>query len=124
MRVDAGICPGRARPPLELYTAHSHRIIAEQFARQERGKCVLHQIHKFIDGMQVLQDRQHQMDAALVRTMKARRQLSHQLLLGEVLPQLRFAVKGADLKKRIESLIDREYMCRDPSNHELYNYVA
>ena len=73
---------------------------------------------------QVQQDRQHQMDAALVRTMKARRQISHQLLLGEVMPQLRFSVRAADLKKRIEGLIEREYMARDPRDHELYNYVA
>ena len=73
---------------------------------------------------QVMQDRQHQMDAALVRTMKARKQLSHQLLIGEVMPQLKFNVKASDLKKRIEGLIDREYMCRDATTHDLYNYVA
>jgi Cullin protein neddylation domain len=75
-------------------------------------------------AVQVLQDRQHQMDAALVRTMKARRQISHQLLIGEVLPQLRFNVRAADLKKRIEGLIEREYMARHAQDYELYNYVA
>jgi cullin 4 len=73
---------------------------------------------------QVLQDRQHQIDAALVRTMKARRQISHQLLIGEVMPQLRFSVKAADLKKRIEGLIEREYMARDANDYETYNYMA
>ena len=30
----------------------------------------------------------------------------------------------ADLKKRIESLIDRDYMERDKDNSNQYNYVA
>lgn len=38
--------------------------------------------------------------------------LSHKLLMGELMQQLRFPVKGPDLKKRIESLIEREYMVR------------
>jgi cullin-4 len=30
----------------------------------------------------------------------------------------------ADLKKRIESLIDREYLERDDSDSQIYNYLA
>ena len=30
----------------------------------------------------------------------------------------------ADLKKRIESLIDREYLERDKNNATIYNYLA
>jgi hypothetical protein len=40
----------------------------------------------------VLQDRFHQIDAAVVRIMKARKALSHNLLLGELAAQLRFPV--------------------------------
>lgn len=54
-----------------------------------------------------------QIDAAIVRVMKTRKTLSHKLLVGELLVQLKFPVRGADLKKRIESLIDREYLARD-----------
>ncbi|GLC45097.1 hypothetical protein PLESTB_001467900 [Pleodorina starrii] len=73
---------------------------------------------------QVLQDRQYQIDAALVRIMKTRKTLSHKLLVAEALQQLKFPLKAADLKKRIESLIDREYMARDPSDANVYNYLA
>ena len=38
--------------------------------------------------------------------------------------QLKFPVKPPDLKKRIESLIDRDYMERDKDNPQQYNYVA
>ena len=38
--------------------------------------------------------------------------------------QLKFPVKASDLKKRIESLIDREYLERDAANPQVYNYLA
>jgi cullin-4 len=72
----------------------------------------------------VLQDRQHQIDAAVVRVMKTRRTLGHKLLVGELVAQLRFPIQAADLKKRIESLIDREYLERDAADPQVYNYVA
>ncbi|CRK95544.1 CLUMA_CG009009, isoform A [Clunio marinus] len=122
----------------------------------------------------VYQDRQYQIDAAVVRIMKMRKTLSHNLLISELYKQLSFPVKSngrisfyggpplvhgqsegpwtdgrsmdsrkvhgqsegpwtvgnstpagpADLKKRIESLIDRDYMERDKDNQNQYNYVA
>ncbi|CAG9137007.1 unnamed protein product [Plutella xylostella] len=67
---------------------------------------------------------QYLIDAAIVRVMKMRKQLSHNLLISELYNQLKFPVKPADLKKRIESLIDRDYMERDKDNPNQYNYVA
>jgi len=72
----------------------------------------------------VFQDRQYQIDAAIVRIMKMRKTLTHNLLITELYEQLKFPVKPADLKKRIESLIDRDYMERDASNTNSYQYVA
>ena len=37
--------------------------------------------------------------------------------------QLKFPAKPVDLKKRIESLIEREYLERD-ANPSIYNYLA
>jgi len=72
----------------------------------------------------VFQDRQYQIDAAIVRIMKMRKTLTHNLLITELYNQLNFPVKPADLKKRIESLIDRDYMERDKDTTNQYNYVA
>ena len=41
----------------------------------------------------VFQDRQYQVDAAIVRIMKTRKSLSHTLLINELLTQLKFPVK-------------------------------
>eukprot|EP00794_Sanderia_malayensis_P011107 gene11107-12276_t len=72
----------------------------------------------------VFQDRQYQVDAAIVRIMKTRKSLTHNLLLAELYNQVKFPVKPADVKKRIESLIDRDYMERDKDNPNQYHYVA
>ena len=42
---------------------------------------------------QVFQDRQYQIDAAIVRIMKMRRTLPHNLLVSETCDQLRFPMK-------------------------------
>eukprot|EP01104_Vermistella_antarctica_P009983 TRINITY_DN2631_c0_g1_i2.p1 TRINITY_DN2631_c0_g1~~TRINITY_DN2631_c0_g1_i2.p1 ORF type:complete len:553 (+),score=165.07 TRINITY_DN2631_c0_g1_i2:809-2467(+) len=73
---------------------------------------------------EVFQDRQYQVDAAIVRIMKTRKQLKHTLLIAELLAQLKFPLKVDDIKRRIESLIEREYLERDPSDSQLYHYLA
>jgi cullin-4 len=72
----------------------------------------------------VFQDRQYQIDAAIVRIMKARKTLTHALLMSELFQQLKFPLKPPDLKKRIESLIDREYLERDQGSSSVYRYLA
>lgn len=76
--------------------------------------------------MQVEEDRKPLIEAAVVRIMKARRVLDHNSIITEVTRQLnaRFAPTPAVIKKRIESLIDREFLERDPSDRRLYRYMA
>ena len=73
---------------------------------------------------EVFRDRQYQVDAVVVRTMKARKRLSHNELISELMVQLKFPARTADLKKRIESLIEREYLERDNDDSTVYNYLA
>ena len=73
----------------------------------------------------VTEDRSNAIEAAIVRIMKARKTLPHQQLLSEVLAQLSFFEPEARIiKKRIEALIDREYLERSPDNPGVYNYLA
>ena len=73
----------------------------------------------------VEEDRSHVIEACIVRTMKARKTLAHQQLVGEVFSQLSlFRPDGKVIKKRIEALIEREYLERDPDQPNTYKYLA
>lgn len=74
----------------------------------------------------VEEDRRHLVEAAIVRIMKARKALSHNDLIAEVTRQLsvRFNPSPQFVKKRVESLIEREYLERSEDDHRVYNYVA
>eukprot|EP00753_Platysulcus_tardus_P005775 PLAT13692.1.p1 GENE.PLAT13692.1~~PLAT13692.1.p1 ORF type:complete len:740 (+),score=386.09 PLAT13692.1:52-2271(+) len=74
----------------------------------------------------VEEGRRHQIEAALVRIMKARRQLEHSLLVAEATKQLssRFVPSPSSIKKRIESLIEREYLERTEEDRRTYRYLA
>jgi len=74
----------------------------------------------------VQEDRRQLVEAAVVRIMKTRTTLPHNDLIAEVTKQLssRFTPKPADVKKRIESLIDREYLERSEEDRKVYNYLA
>eukprot|EP01031_Cornospumella_fuschlensis_P028709 gene28709-34657_t len=64
-------------------------------------------------------------EAAIVRIMKARKQLSHAQLIGDVLGQMAFFKPDPrDVKKHIESLIDREFLERDKESPSIYKYLA
>ncbi|VDP29042.1 unnamed protein product [Schistosoma mattheei] len=56
--------------------------------------------------------------------MKTRKTIDHNSLLSEVYKQLQFPLKASDVKKRIENLIERDYMKRDSSNAATYHYVS
>ena len=72
----------------------------------------------------VSRDRLYLIDAVLVRIMKARKTILHQALIPQVMEQVKVPAQSSDVKKRIESLIEREYMERDTKDHNRYNYLA
>jgi len=73
---------------------------------------------------EIAQQRRHQMDAAIVRIMKARRTFSVVELLGEVIQQLqaRFQPDPKQIKKRIEVLISQDYLERDEDDRNTLIY--
>ncbi|KAF9178540.1 Cullin-3 [Haplosporangium sp. Z 767] len=70
--------------------------------------------------------RRHVIEASIVRVMKNRKTLDHNNLVTEVISQLqgRFHPTPSLIKKRIEALIDREYLERAPGDRTVYNYMA
>ncbi|XP_058450811.1 cullin-3-B isoform X2 [Malaya genurostris] len=72
------------------------------------------------------EDRKHEIEAAIVRIMKARKKMAHNLLVSDVTTQLksRFMPSPVIIKKRIEGLIEREYLARTPEDRKVYVYLA
>ncbi|KAI2508978.1 cullin-like protein [Fragilaria crotonensis] len=88
--------------------------ILKKATKEERDKVV--------EG--VSRDRLYLIDAVLVRIMKARKTILHQQLIPQVLEQVKVPAQPSDIKQRIESLIEREYMERDEKDRTRYNYLA
>ncbi|CAO1615339.1 unnamed protein product [Parajaminaea phylloscopi] len=74
----------------------------------------------------VEEERKNQVEACIVRVMKDRKTMGHNELMNEVVRQLagRFNPSPALVKKRIESLIDRDYLERNSEEKNVYNYLA
>lgn len=72
------------------------------------------------------EDRKHMVEATIVKVMKTRRKIEHNALIAEATKILsqKFNPDPTMIKKRIESLIDREYMERDTEDRRFYKYIA
>ncbi|XP_062517542.1 cullin-2-like [Corticium candelabrum] len=79
------------------------------------------QTHSAID-----EDRKLYLQAAVVRIMKSRKALKHNLLIQEVIAQARarFSPSIALIKKCIEALIDKQYLERREDSKDEYHYLA
>lgn len=66
------------------------------------------------------------LESVIVRVMKARRHMEHNALVAEVtrMVSTRFLPQPVDIKKRVEALIERDYLERGADNMAMYSYVA
>jgi len=71
------------------------------------------------------EERKSVMEACIVRIMKHRKHMSHNDLVHEVSLQLspKFHPEPLSIKKRVEHLIEREYMSRG-EDRKSYDYIA
>jgi DNA-binding MarR family transcriptional regulator len=78
------------------------------------------------DHEQVMKQREFEVEAAMVRVMKARNRLDWNQLQVEVISILkeRFAPDAKMLKKRLESLIERRFFERDENDPKILIYIS
>ena len=106
----------------ETFTSQFHRVkIQQASARQGEAEPERNETKRKVD-----EDRKHEIEACIVRIMKSRKTLNHNQLVTEVVEQLnkRFQPSPAIIKKRIENLIEREYIKRSDSDRKVYVYLA
>lgn len=111
----------RREDVIKFNAAFTHRL-AKIRVNQVQLKETKAEVQETTD--RVLAERHYVVDAAVVRVMKNRKESSHNDLVAGVLGMLRFAAQPSDIKKRIEVLIEREYLERDSRDPSIYRYLA
>ena len=104
----------------EKFTSKSKRFTIPMASLDNVGQAI---------KSKVVEDRSYLIDASVVRTMKARKRMTHHALVSEVANQLQtFNARVGDIKRRIENLIEREYLARredgDGQWTKEYDYLA
>ena len=112
----AEVAPGDVFCANERFQPRSRRISVPLPPLAEKKKAI----------EEVAEDRKYSVDAAVMRIMKAKKTAAHNELIMEVVKQVagRFVAAPTFVKKRIESLIEREFLERDKENRAAYCYVA
>ena len=74
----------------------------------------------------IREDRKPEIEATIVRILKAKRKIEHNALIAEVTFALqnRFHCDPGETKRRIERLIDLEYIARDDKDRRIYRYLS
>ncbi|XP_060530108.1 cullin-3 [Cylas formicarius] len=105
----------------DSFSSKLHRVKIQTVAAKGESEPERRETRSKVD-----EDRKHEIEAAIVRIMKSRKQMPHNILVTEVTDQLRsrFLPSPVIIKKRIEGLIEREYLARTPEDRKVYTYVA
>lgn len=108
----------------EINKSFTHKLNKLNVIKQRLAKKKIDEIKQITD-----RDRRCAMDASIVRIMKVKKVMKHVDLFNEVKKQLKqysyyTNVSTKMFKKRIESLIDLEFIERDKSEQDTYHYLA
>jgi cullin 1 len=112
----------KSPPGNKINTTDTFTANAKFSCNMRKIRIPMASLDSTVNTKRVEEDRTIAIEAAIVRIMKARKTLQHQQLLSEVLAQMAFFNPNPRVvKKRIEALIDREYLERSADNAHVYN---
>eukprot|EP00048_Salpingoeca_helianthica_P017740 m.238808 g.238808 ORF g.238808 m.238808 type:complete len:733 (+) comp22043_c0_seq1:42-2240(+) len=119
---------GRDLDPTDTITvndAFSHALVRVKIAQIAVRDNQANTAAAAAAAAKVAEDRNFQIDAMVVRIMKARKTLPHAALVAEACEQLksRFVPNPAAIKRRIDNLIERDYLSRG-DDRSLIKYNA
>lgn len=72
----------------------------------------------------VMEDRQHQLDASIVRIMKRVKRAAPASLSAEIMEATKFSFSKQEISKRVASLVDREFLEKDAGDEGEIRYLA
>lgn len=104
----------------DAFTSKLHRVKIQTVTTKGESEPERKETRNKVD-----EDRKHEIEAAIVRIMKARKKLQHNVLVTEVTEQLkaRFLPSPVVIKKRIEGLIERDYLARTPEDRLVVFFI-
>ncbi|KAK2958514.1 putative Cullin [Blattamonas nauphoetae] len=101
---------------LNIQTAKGQKIRVNKYqAKEKKGEVEATNTH-------IMENREKLLEAAIVRIMKDSKTIKHSELVNQVMSEVRFPVTRPDVKEKIESLIERQYLERDEENPDIYHY--
>ncbi|EIN13362.1 Cullin-4B [Punctularia strigosozonata HHB-11173 SS5] len=97
------------------HKVHISSILAQDTPEESK------RTQKAIEG-----ERRYIIDAAIVRIMKARKKVKYEQLVTATVDAVKnhFLPDVVDVKKRIEGLVEEEYMRRDEHDRHMFHYIA
>eukprot|EP01017_Pseudomicrothorax_dubius_P043914 TRINITY_DN7379_c0_g1_i2.p1 TRINITY_DN7379_c0_g1~~TRINITY_DN7379_c0_g1_i2.p1 ORF type:complete len:769 (-),score=206.50 TRINITY_DN7379_c0_g1_i2:79-2385(-) len=102
----------------EAFTSKSSHLKINSIQKRETREQVEATTEK------VLNERKYQFEAAFVRIMKGRKEMRHNELIEAVINEVKLPAPASELKRIIESLIERDYLERDKHDNSKYIYLA
>jgi len=102
----------------EGFTSKFKRIVVTRMNKKEKAE------ESKETEERVMEERKYEIDANIMKIMKGKKTASHTELLEKLRVQLKFQFQPPAIKKRIEGLIDRDYLKRDENNPDIYIYIS
>jgi len=100
------------------FTSKAKKIVVTRMNKKEKAEESKETEEK------VMEERKYEVDASIMKIMKGRKKCAHGDLLEALKSQLKFLFQPPAIKKRIEGLIEREYLKRDEKNPNVYLYIS